>query len=146
VVLELARDEVGAEAAAGARRDSPRAQNRDGEHREIAADPDQSILEPAGRGERPPVAEEQAVEHLRDGADVGFGPALGRELLPVARGPVLVQQEALHRAGDRCRIAGQRLQQGRVASRRGHAPGARVEVEDLPGRRAFAFRREFPCR
>ena len=96
MVFVVTGQEVGSEAAAGARRHALVAQQRHQQQGEVAAVSDQLLFQGTRRAERARVKLQSLLQATRHGAQLDLGLALGRELQPVALGPEDVQGEPLH--------------------------------------------------
>src|SRR6202171_650932 len=102
--------EIGAEAAAGARRNALRAQHRHVKKREVPADTDLQFVGSSRCRKRPAVARSDVSQHLLDSANMRLSLLVAAERHPVGRGNVLMDQQTLHSLRERAGVARQAVE------------------------------------
>ena len=101
---------IGAEAAAGARRNALRAQHRHVKKREVPADTDLPLVGSSHCRKRPAVARYDVTQNLLDSANMRLSLLVATERYPVGGGNVLMNQQTLHGLRERAGVARQAVE------------------------------------
>jgi hypothetical protein len=131
MVLETTGIEIGAEPATRPGRNTLGAQQGDEQDGEVTADTDEARIDRSTDGKRLGVMGEEASKHPLCGTEMGLAPAPVRKRYDISGCPMLMQQQALHNAGESSHIARQLIEHGRVSATARHLRRTCIEVENL---------------